>query len=89
MFEVLRDETDIAWLNAIEMEELVEIATADADGVIATIAGGAIAIAAPVVNWDWNEDVRAIPAEDTTFEAICTLYEVYAARVAAGVNVAT
>jgi hypothetical protein len=83
------DEAIIAWLNEMATCVFVAMATADVVGVMATIAGADAYIEAPVVNWDWNEDVRATPVEDITFEATCILYEVYAAKPATGVNVAT
>jgi hypothetical protein len=76
MFDVLRDVTDIAWLNAIAIVELVAIDVAEVAGVMATIAGADAYIVAPVVNWDWNEDVSATPDIAITLEATCTLYEV-------------
>jgi hypothetical protein len=72
MFEVLRDEAYMAWLNAIAMEELVEIETAEVAGVTATIAGADAIIVAPVMNCDWKVDPSKYPVEDTTFAPIFT-----------------
>jgi hypothetical protein len=51
MFEVVRDETDIAWLNAIAIEDVVEIETAEVEGAMLTTDGAyAATTAEPVVN---------------------------------------
>jgi hypothetical protein len=88
IFEVLMDEAIIAWLNVMATCVFVAIEAAEVAGVMATIVGVATNTDAPVVNWDWNEEARVIPVEVITFEATCTLYEVYAVKAFTGVNVA-